>query len=161
MFNVFKRAVGLVSSASLPFTLGEENVAYKVRTEWQLFQGGRHSKSGRDVTVFRMEHATKPALNALQCFKQLRHPNILKYVDSAQIGEELHVATEAAVPLADWLAAEREKVRALLFGTGCVGGSGERAAQALQLHCLWGLSQVLRALAFLNMDCSKVRASYR
>eukprot|EP00750_Incisomonas_marina_P027886 INCI6258.1.p1 GENE.INCI6258.1~~INCI6258.1.p1 ORF type:complete len:562 (-),score=89.90 INCI6258.1:2571-4256(-) len=152
MFSVFKSALGL--AGSLPFTLGEENKAYSARTEWQLFQGGKHSKSGRDVTVFRVEHATKPCLNARQRFKTLRHPNVLQYVDSAEHGEEVHIATEAVVPLVDWLTAETQRVRER-FEKGPVE-MGQRAANGLQQHCLWGLSQILRALAFLNMDCSMV-----
>lgn len=157
MFSVFKSALGL--AGSLPFTLGEENKAYSARTEWQLFQGGKHSKSGRDVTVFRVEHATKPCLNARQRFKTLRHPNVLQYIDSAENGEEVHIATEAAVPLMDWLEAETQRVSER-FEKG-PAEAGQRAANGLRQHCLWGLSQILRALAFLNMDCSMVRSTYK
>lgn len=76
MFSVFKSALGL--KAALPFTLGPENESFKTRTQWQLFQDGKHHQSGRSVSVFRVEHATKPCINARQHFKKLRHPNVLK-----------------------------------------------------------------------------------
>ena len=64
----------------------------------------------------------------------------------------MYIATELVVPLVEWLALERDKVKAKVSPDETA-----RAAQSLQLHCLWGLAQILRALAFLNMDCKKVR----
>ena len=149
MFSAFKSALGL--QASLPFTVGAEQTSFGERSSlWKLHEG-RDSRTGNPVSVFKSTSTEdKPVKNALLRLKKTRHPNVLGFVAEGEKSspKELLIATEAVVPLLDWLKLERQKV--------IDSSDPEKGTQTLQLHCLWGLSQILSALAFLNMDCNKV-----
>jgi hypothetical protein len=104
------------------------------------------SAAGEPCSVFTMDKrvasADQQALakNALQRLKTLRHPNILKYIDSVDLPTHLHILTEPVKPLT------LSKPIAL-------------ANTMAQLSASLGLQQVCSTLSWLNNEAKLVHSN--
>ena len=103
---------------------------------WTLHSGVK-KQTKEDVTIFICELKTKSpsqitlAKNTIQKLKTLKHPNILRYIDSSENTEFLFLVTEQVLPLS--IALSDSSVVA------CYG-----------IYC------TAKVLAFLNEDCGSV-----
>lgn len=138
---MFKKLLTQVGLGGLPssfgFTVGEK-VELPFRTIWSLHKGQKRS-DGTLVSVFVYNkkeldvQQLAAAKNAEQVSKSLRHPNVLRALDSCDVEDALYLVTEAIVPL---LLPDAEPAEE--------GSNNEPA--------VWGLYQALDALSFLHQS---------
>jgi hypothetical protein len=133
--GLLKSVAGAVSS--LPFTLGEPIPVPKHSLHpniWTLYHGTRR-EDGSAVTVFvhdRSVHGSayyQLAQNAVKRLKTLRHPGILKYIESLDMDPYVYLVTEPVTPL-----------------DGHVDELRQRNRESLS----WGLASIGSTVAFLN-----------
>lgn len=162
--SMFSSITSFISSSisSLPFKLTNDG-AELVHPMQSVAQGGgiwKHfsamrvapgmggaliNAAGEPVSVFtfdkRVGNADQLHLarNALQRIKTLRHPNIIKYIDSVDLPTHLHILTEPVTPLI-------LKPIAL---------SNEMA----QLTASLGLHQIVSTLSWLNNEAKIVHSN--
>jgi len=131
----FSKFLGSTSSG-LGYVQGERIETHDDAGLWEL-HAGTHKESGQRALVFsfhpersRCADGARLARNAVQKLKTLRHPDILKYINSEEASDgSVTVVTEPAVPLAALLRSSKKL---------------EPASVA------WGLLCVSRALCFLH-----------
>mmetsp|Transcript_41374 Transcript_41374/g.81741 ORF Transcript_41374/g.81741 Transcript_41374/m.81741 type:complete len:762 (+) Transcript_41374:112-2397(+) len=120
---------------SFGFTVGEK-VELPFRWHWDLHRGQKKSDgsvvsificSKKDLDSFQISAAK----NAEQMAKALRHPNILRSLDSIEVEGGFYLVTEAVVPLLSFDAAESDD-----------GGA----------PAIWGFYQAMDALGFLHQS---------
>lgn len=138
---MFKKLLTQVGLGGLPssfgFTVGDK-VELPFTTLWSLHKGQSRS-DGTPVSVFvysKKDHDAQQqaaAKNAERLGKSLRHPNVLRALDSCDTEDALYLVTEAVVPL---LAPDAE----------AADDSGSKEPAVL------GLYQALDALSFLHQS---------
>lgn len=79
--------------------------------------------------------------------KTLRHPNVLKYLDSVELEDKIYMVTEPVVPL-----------RAALDQLNSTTESNTSSTKT-QLELSWGLHQLSKAVSFLNNDCKLIHGN--
>lgn len=107
---------------------------------WQLHRG---TKKGTDqqVSVFVVRAAREGdtsvslAKSALKRYKTLRHPSIIRYIDSLESDGAVFLVTEPVVPLDVWLSDDKQ------------------TKQQKQLIINWGLLHISKVLAFIGDTC--------
>jgi len=120
---------------SFGFTVGEK-VELPYRWHWDLHKGQKKS-DGSAVSIFICgkkdldSFQISSAKNAEQMAKALRHPNILRSLDSIEVEGGFYLVTEAVVPLLSFDAADNDD-----------GGA----------PAIWGFYQALDALGFLHQS---------
>lgn len=85
------------------------------------------------------EARLEAAKNAIQRLKSLRHPNVLQFINAAEMPDKLYIVTEACEPL----------------DLKAVGGDTPEAESYLAL----GLHQLFSTVSFLNNDCQVVHGN--
>lgn len=147
--NFLKTLGGFVGSnamGGLPFTpdapTADGDGAYEQLPDFQLLGGRSRAEPAQRVSIFkaRAPHA-QLAQNALRRLKTLRHPNVLAFLDGAEVpatGAVL-IVTEPVVPLAVYLAELRAR-----YGAN---------SDEFNASVAWGLRSVLLALQFITGDC--------
>mmetsp|Transcript_112510 Transcript_112510/g.359322 ORF Transcript_112510/g.359322 Transcript_112510/m.359322 type:complete len:778 (-) Transcript_112510:105-2438(-) len=135
---MFKNLLSKVGWGELPSSFGfsvGEKVELPFQWSWELHKGQKKS-DGSQVSIFvcgkkDLDSAqVAAAKNAEQMGKALRHPNILRALDSIEVEGGFYLVTEAAVPLLSVEVAE--------------GEDGEPD--------VWGLYQTFDALSFLHQS---------
>ena len=136
-------AMGGSDVAPFPYSQGSELIAAHPSPHWRL-HSGTHNSTSEPCTIFsfdKSKHDTASltlAKNAIQKLKILRHPCILRYVDSTETATHLLLATEACTPFVhDYVRGERKKEQGM-----CVG-----------------LYAVVKAVSWLNNDCKLVHGA--
>lgn len=135
--QMFQNILNKVGFGGLPsnfgYTVGDK-VELPYASLWDLHKGQKRS-DGSAVSVFvcpkkdLSPHKISAAKNAEQVAKSLRHPNVLRALDSCDTDGGLYLVTEAVVPL-------------FMDAPSDVEDDGEVA--------VWGLYQALDALSFLH-----------
>lgn len=132
--------MGQQQGRELPFDVGEQFSCIAGKTIWSVHRG-RRKVDGEPVTVFvfdltgKSEDEIKLARSAHLRLKTLRHPNILRYIDGVELPTSIYAVTEEATPLEESLKSQEGHTEFVLS---------------------WGLHQTLKAISFLNNDCSLV-----
>ncbi len=146
MFAKLSALVG--TSSGLPFTIVTEHGT--CWGQWTHASGTLVSDGSR-VSVFRVSAGrdTDPVLvaarNGVKRLKMLRHPNILRYVDTLEIEERgehvVYLVTEPARML-------KETMQGLHLD-----------GQDREKYVTMGLEQVVSAVSFLNNDCGLIHGN--
>ncbi|KAL5463579.1 hypothetical protein EMCRGX_G032488 [Ephydatia muelleri] len=132
--------MGQQQGRELPFDVGEQFTCLAGKTIWSVHRG-RRKVDGEPVTVFvfdltgKSEEEIKLARSAHLRLKTLRHPNILRYIDGVELPSSIYAVTEEATPLEESLRSPEGRTEFALS---------------------WGLHQTLKAISFLNNDCSLI-----
>ncbi|KAJ1020607.1 hypothetical protein NDA16_004000 [Ustilago loliicola] len=142
-------------SGPLPnFTIGQELVEYRSQTLWSLYSAiKRDDNSSCTVLAFDLSHphnSTRANLlplakNAARKLRTTRHPNVLKLLDSAETNSSVYIAVEKATPLYKVLQQSENK----------------RATPQRQDWIVWGLSSIVNAVKFLNVDAASTHGNLR
>lgn len=135
--------MGNTESAAFPYKIGEEVPnTHSQHGIWKQYEGTK-SATGEPVSIFSFDkQASKGQFDAqlagnhVQRLKTLRHPHILKYHDSVDLPQVIHIVTEPVQPLH----VSYDQSRASLL------------ALALGLH------QVTSALSWLNNEAKMVHS---
>ncbi|KAL5506966.1 CEX1 [Sanghuangporus vaninii] len=138
------------SGLNLPFTLGEKNTYFEGRTIWSLYDGTKRD-DGSKVSIFIFDSNQPPrrnllplAKNALKKLRTVRHPDVLKFIDTADSDSIVYIMTEHVRPLGQILQSWAAK------------GAKER-----EEWLLWGLQRISTALAFINDHCVSTHGNVR
>lgn len=124
------------------YEIEEHITSFNGRSIWTLF---RAKKKGfnEPLSIFRFDFKepnskqVDRAKQSLKRIKTLRHPSILKYVDSYESEKSICIVTEAVTPLADYLEAASN-----LF-----------TQTQREFSIAYGLQKVAKGLHFINNDC--------
>lgn len=133
------------------FSLGEKQTKFEGRTIWSLYDGTKRD-DGTPCSIFVFDAAQQPrsllplAQNAARKLRIMRHPDVLKFIDSAETATAVYVATERVKPLSAML-------------EDATGGSSSASSQVEWVG--WGLSRLANALKFINVDASSVHGNVR
>jgi SCY1-like protein 1 len=119
-----------------------ESVVFEGLPDFVLHTGRSKADASLAVSIFKSRQpAAQLSQNALRRVKTLRHPNILAFLDGAELpnGGPVLFVTERVMPLSEYLTALRMEY----------GDSSDE----FQMSVSWGLRSVLQALHFINVDC--------
>lgn len=111
---------------------------------FRKIQNGKVRATGQNCTVFTCDEPGRLQLasTSVKKLKTLRHPAILSFIEASEVeGKSVSLATERVVPLSSHLHE--------LDTLGLRGPVRDK-------YVAWGVYQVLRGLAFLNVD-AKIR----
>ncbi|KAL5484849.1 CEX1 [Sanghuangporus weigelae] len=138
------------SGLNLPFTLGEKNTYFEGRTIWSLYDGTKRD-DGSKVSIFIFDSNQPPrrnllplAKNALRKLRTVRHPDVLKFIDTADSDSIVYIMTEHVRPLGQILQSYAAK-----------------DAKEREEWLLWGLQRISTALAFVNDPCASTHGNVR
>ncbi|OKL58970.1 hypothetical protein UA08_05498 [Talaromyces atroroseus] len=134
-------ASAMAKGSSLPFSLGDRVDAND--TLWTLHNATKRDDS-TNCSVFTFDiNANKSRLplakNAMRKFRTLRHPGVIKVLDTIETESHIYIVTERVAPLS-W-AVKRNSVT-------------EETAK-------WGIYTVASTLKFINVDASSVHGAVR
>ncbi|GAC95276.1 protein kinase [Pseudozyma hubeiensis SY62] len=142
-------------SGPLPnFTIGQEIGEYRQQTLWSLYSAvKRDDNAACTVLAFDLSHPHNAsranllplAKNAARKLRITRHPDVLKLLDSAETNTSVYIAVEKATPLYKVLAQSEDK----------------RATPQRQDWIVWGLSSIVNAVKFLNVDAASTHGNLR
>ncbi|CAK9786513.1 hypothetical protein CC85DRAFT_256266 [Cutaneotrichosporon oleaginosum] len=145
------------TGVSFPFTIGERIPGTEAGASvWEIREGVKKD-DGSPVTLFIFDATLPPlqpgnkdrrtlfqlAKNALKKLRTIRHPDVIKYIDSVETETHIYIATEPVRPvqavLRDW-------------GTGgaLTGSAAARGKAGKEAWLGWGVRSISTALAFLN-----------
>ncbi|PWN18036.1 ARM repeat-containing protein [Microstroma glucosiphilum] len=123
-------------------------------TIWSIYEGTKRD-DGSPCTIFVFEGTNNAnsraqlvlAKNALRKLRTLRHPDVLKLIDSNETPTGVYIAVEAVrllqTVLADWK------------------HTGAGADESKKEWIAWGLSKVANALKFINADAASIHGNIR
>ncbi|KAK5133973.1 hypothetical protein LTR08_007093 [Meristemomyces frigidus] len=138
----FKSAVASIAKgAAFPYTFGDRVDADQ--SIWTLHNGTKREDGSR-CSIFSFDVSANRnrlplAKNALRKFRTLRHPGIIKVLDTLETDQLIYIATERVTPL-PW----STKRKAL-------------SEESLK----WGLHNVAKTLKFINDEASSVHGNLR
>ncbi|TKY86553.1 hypothetical protein EX895_004702 [Sporisorium graminicola] len=142
-------------SGPLPnITIGSEVGEYRQQTLWSLYSAVKRDDSTPcTVLAFDLSHPHNAsranllplAKNAVRKLRTTRHPDVLKLLDSAETASSVYIAVEKATPLYKVLAQSDDK----------------RATPQRQDWIVWGLSSIVNAVKFLNVDAASTHGNLR
>ncbi|BEI81446.1 hypothetical protein CcaverHIS002_0206060 [Cutaneotrichosporon cavernicola] len=145
------------TGVSFPFTIGERIPGTEAGASvWEIREGIKKD-DGSPLTLFIFDATLPPlqpgnkdrrtlfqlAKNALKKLRTIRHPDVIKYIDSVETETHIYVATEPVRPLQavlrDW-------------GTGgaLTGSAASKGKEGKEAWLGWGVKSISTALAFLN-----------
>ena len=129
------------------FSIGERDSRFEGKTIWSLHSGTKRD-DGSAVSIFVLDTAANTskrsllplAQNAARKLRTMRHPDVLRFIDSVETQSAVYIATEAVKPVGQML----------------------EENQASQVEWVgWGLSRVANALKFINVEASSVHGNVR
>ncbi|KMU87096.1 kinase family protein [Coccidioides immitis H538.4] len=128
-------------SSSLPYSFGDR--VDNGESIWSLHNGTKR-EDGSSCSIFTFEisqdRSRLPlAKNALRKLRTLRHPGVLRVLDTVETDTHIYIVTERVVPLS-WLVKRRSL--------------SEETAK-------WGLHSVASTLKFINEDAASVHGAVR
>ena len=154
---MFAKLTALVSQSSLPFDVTSPFLP-TAPGQWTQAEGTYHNQANTSdrsgtVSIFRLGAASEGdalithARNGVKRLKMLRHPNILRYIDTIEVEEKgQHVV---------YLVTERVTSLEQTMG-GVVSGMGQRDREK---YLMMGLEQVVSAVSFLANDCGLIHGN--
>lgn len=126
------------------YKIGDHVTNFDGKSIWTLFDAEKKNNSEK-LSIFRVDfkepnsnsQVFNLAKQSLKRIKTLRHPSILKYVDSSESEKSICIVTERVTILADYL---------------------EKASTAFnttqrEFSIAYGLQNVAKGLQFMNNDC--------
>ncbi|KAJ1919754.1 Nuclear aminoacylation-dependent tRNA export pathway component [Mycoemilia scoparia] len=126
---------------NFPYTMESRIEEYEDQTIWSVYSGYKNeNKEPVTILVFEKKYHNNQTLiaqNALKRMKTLRHPDMLRYIDSAETNDSIYIATEPAAPLSVQLMFNKDDKNLVR----------------------WGLYKIVRALEFINQDCKMIHAN--
>lgn len=130
------------SGLALPFSVDEKLDAPPPAGLWTLHKGTKRD-DGTPLTVFSMDLNTKRdklalAQNSLKRIKTIRHPNMIRLVESVETDSHIYVATEPVLPLTAFLRTERN-----------------------ESNIIMGIYKIASALKFFHTECKMVHGNIR
>ncbi|OXG93598.1 SCY1-like [Cryptococcus neoformans A2-102-5] len=150
---------------TFPFSVGERIPGLDSHSSiWEIREGVKRD-DGTPLTLFIYDSTLPPfqpgsrdrkvlfqlAKNALKKLRTIRHPDIIRYIDSVETETHIYIATERVRPLEgvlrDW-------------ETGGALASGAGRAKGKENWIGWGVRSVSSALAFLNSPPLSQHHSY-
>ncbi|OWZ36136.1 SCY1-like [Cryptococcus neoformans c45] len=153
------------TGVTFPFSVGERIPGLDSHSSiWEIREGVKRD-DGTPLTLFIYDSTLPPfqpgsrdrkvlfqlAKNALKKLRTIRHPDIIRYIDSVETETHIYIATERVRPLEgvlrDW-----ETGGALALGAGRAKGKENWIG--------WGVRSVSSALAFLNSPPLSQHHSY-
>lgn len=119
----------------------EENILYKSKSSWELHDGTK-KQTQEKVSVFVCEGTPNDlkltcAKAAIKRLKTLRHPSILKYIDSLETEKTVYLVTEYVSPL-----------------NGYFESNSNYTDEQKTFATSWGLHQISKGIWFLVNDCN-------
>ncbi|KAL2758230.1 hypothetical protein ACRALDRAFT_1074908 [Sodiomyces alcalophilus JCM 7366] len=140
--NFFSAVASAISQGPpLPYTLGDRvDVEQSI---WTLHNGTK-KEDGSNCSIFSFDVAANKsrlplAKNALRKLRTLRHPGVIKVLDTVETDTHLYIATERLVPL-------RWYVRRKSLNPETIK---------------WGVHSIARTLKFINDEASSIHGSVR
>lgn len=130
------------SDFSSQYEIGDNVTSLDGKLIWTLFKAKRKINK-EPLSIFRIDFKEPNsqlidlAKQSLKRIKTLRHPSILKYVDSSETEKSICIVTEQVVPLAEYL----EKASNVFNQT------------QREFSIAYGLLNVAKGIQFLNDDC--------
>lgn len=124
------------------YDIGEHVRDYDGKSLWSLFKAKKKG-TNQPVSIFRFDFReptnslVERARQSLKRIKTLRHPSILKYIDSSETDKSICVVTEAISPLVQYLE----------------DASNEFTPIQREFSIAYGLLNVAKGLHFMNNDC--------
>ncbi|OXH27111.1 SCY1-like [Cryptococcus neoformans] len=153
------------TGVTFPFSVGERIPGLDSHSSiWEIREGVKRD-DGTPLTLFIYDSTLPPfqpgsrdrkvlfqlAKNALKKLRTIRHPDIIRYIDSVETETHIYIATERVRPLEgvlrDW-------------ETGGALASGAGRAKGKENWIGWGVRSVSSALAFLNSPPLSQHHSY-
>ncbi|KAI5116981.1 hypothetical protein M0805_001592 [Coniferiporia weirii] len=138
------------SGLNLPFSLGEKNAYFEGKTLWSLYDGTKRD-DGTPVSVFIFDSNQPPrrnllplAKNALRKLRTVRHPDVLKFIDTVDSDTIVYIMTERVRPLGQ------------VMQTWSAKSTKEK-----EDWNVWGLQRISTALAFVNDSCMSTHGNVR
>ncbi|WRT70322.1 uncharacterized protein IL334_007320 [Kwoniella shivajii] len=144
------------AGVTFPFSIGERIPGLDSGSSiWEIREGVKRD-DGTPLTLFIYDSTLPPyqpgnkdrktlfqlAKNALKKTRTIRHPDVIKYIDSVETETHIYIATERVRPLTGVL---REwETGGSLAGPGTAKGKGKEEWIG------WGVKSISTALAFLN-----------
>ncbi|SJX62369.1 related to CEX1-cytoplasmic component of the nuclear aminoacylation-dependent tRNA export pathway [Sporisorium reilianum f. sp. reilianum] len=136
------------------YSIGNELGEYRQQTLWSLYSAVKRDDNTQcTVLAFDLSHPHNAsranllplAKNAARKLRTTRHPDVLKLLDSAETASSVYIAVEKATPLYKALAQSDDK----------------RATPQRQDWIVWGLSSIVNAVKFLNIDAGSTHGNLR
>lgn len=123
------------------YEIGSHITSIDDKSIWTLFKAKKKATK-EPVSIFRIDFKEQVndslvdlAKQSLKRIKTLRHPSILKYIDSTETEKSIAIVTEQVIPLAEYLEQ-----------------SSHNQTQR-EFSIAYGLSNVAKGLQFINNDC--------
>lgn len=151
-------ASAVLAKSSRPlanYTIGQAvpSHLHSSSTIWQLHQGTKRD-DGSPCSIFVYDSTNDPngrsriniAKNALRKLRTLRHPDVLKLLDSAETPTAVYIAVEPV-----------RQLQTVLENWTRDGGTQEGKLEWIA----WGLSKIANALKFINVDAGAVHGNVR
>ncbi|EIW72262.1 hypothetical protein TREMEDRAFT_26372 [Tremella mesenterica DSM 1558] len=154
------------TGVAFPFSIGERIPGIDpANTIWDIREGVRRDDA-TPLTLFIFDSTLPPlqpgnkdrrtlmqlARNALKKLRTIRHPDVLKYVDSVETDTHVYIATERVRPLEavfrDWETG------------GTLTSSSSSKGKAREDWIGWGVKSIAVATAFLNSPPLSLHHSY-
>lgn len=124
------------------YDIGEHVASFDGKSIWTLYKAKKKG-CNEAISIFRFDfkEPTNPlverAKQSLKRIKTLRHPSILKYVDSCETDKSICIVTEQVTPLAEYLE----------------HASSSFTQNQKEFSIAFGLLNVAKGLKFINTDC--------
>lgn len=124
------------------YDIGEHVASHDGKSIWTLFKAKKRGTT-EPLSIFRIDFKdpnsslVDRAKQSLKRIKTLRHPSILKYVDSSETDKSICIVTEAVIPLNDYL----------------YDNPTEFTQSQKEFSVAYGLLNVAKGLQFINNDC--------
>ncbi|KAK8853130.1 hypothetical protein IAR55_003831 [Kwoniella newhampshirensis] len=154
------------TGVTFPFSIGERIPGLDSHSSiWEIREGVKRD-DGTLLTLFIFDSTLPPfqpgnkdrrtlfqlAKNALKKLRTIRHPDVLKYIDSVETETHVYIATERVRPL--------EGVLREWETGGGLAGSGSTKGKGKEEWIGWGMKSISTALAFLNSPPLSQHHSY-
>ncbi len=135
-------------------TIGQEIPEHRHQTLWSLYSATKRDDN-TPCTVLAFD-LTQPhnasranllplAKNAARKLRTTRHPDVVKLIDSVETNQSVYIAVEKVTPLYKVLAQSEDK----------------RATPQRQDWIVWGLSSIVSAVKFLNVEAASTHGNLR
>lgn len=124
------------------YEIGDHISSFDGKSIWTLFKAKKKSTK-EPLSIFRLDFkepnnsALELARQYLKRMKTLRHPSILKYVDSSETDKSLCIVTEQVIPLPDYLDHATSNFN----------------QTQKEFSIAYGILNVAKGLQFMNSDC--------
>ncbi|WVQ84322.1 hypothetical protein IAT38_006474 [Cryptococcus sp. DSM 104549] len=154
------------TGVAFPFSIGDRIPGLDSHSSiWEIREGVKRD-DGTPLTLFIYDSTLPPfqpgnkdrkvlfqlARNALKKLRTIRHPDVIKYIDSIETETHIYIATERVKPL--------EGVLREWNTGGSLAGTGSSKGKGKDEWIGWGVKSVSTALAFLNAPPLSLHHSY-